>query len=138
MYLEEINAKGARRDVKIKKIKNKIRKKEDDYEDMRQAKDGLSRVEEAFQSKKQQHQNVFNNVQFQRNRCLQRLSASMTGHLTGNTTSVSSGISDVDSRMSKLFNEISDDEQKLDRYLNQLSNYRAQARTAVSKNAVEG
>ena len=138
MYLEDYNALISQTEDKIANLRENIKKKEDDYEDMRQAKEGLSRVEEAFQDKKQKHQTVFNNVFFQRNRCMQRLSVGMTNHLAGNKTSVSEGIGDIERRMSDLLKDIDEDEQKLDRYLNRLSRYRSEARTAVSRNAVEG
>ena len=138
MFLEDLQSLISQLRRKISDLKKTIKRKEEDYEDMRQAKAGLSRVEETFQSKKQQHQTVYNNELFRRNRCLQRLSSSMTNHLTGNKTSVSDGISDVDSRMSRLRDEISDKEDELARKKRQLDDYEWQATTAVSKNSAVG
>ena len=138
MFLEELQSLISSVKRRIRRLQNSIKEKENNYEEMRQAKDGLSRVEDMFQSKKKQHQDVYNNDLFRRNRCLQRLSASMTNHLAGNKTSVSDGIDDVDNRMSKLRDEIDDDENTLAGYERDLDSYESQSKTAVSKYSVGG
>lgn len=142
MYLEEIQVMIKNVQQRIETTKREIRKKEQDYEDLLQVKAGLERVNAAFQEKKLQNRTVFQNPNFSRNRCMQRLRENMTDHLSESSAgkhqnSVSTGIESIRRKMRTVLGEIDSKEQALGSLLSELDVYKAQAINAVSINETE-
>ena len=137
MFLEELQELIRKVWEKIEEKKKELKKKEADYEELLNLKNGLNRVMEQFYSAQEKDKSAMQSDIFERNRCLQRFRDGMLeqlgeGRSSKPSNSVMTALESVSRKLTTTKEDIFAKETEIEDLKAKLTVYETQIASAVS------